>query len=132
MIRGLEHLSYEDRLRELALFSLEKRRLCEDLIAAFQYLKGAYRRGGERFFMREWNDRTRGNSFKLTENRFRLDILKKFFTVRVVRHWNRLPKKVLHAPSLEMSKTRLNGSLRSLVQWEVSLPMAGRLELHDL
>ena len=46
MITGLEHLLYEDRLRKLWLFSLEKRRLCGDLIAAFLYLKGAYKDAG--------------------------------------------------------------------------------------
>ena len=62
MIRGLEHLPYEDRLREL--FSLEKRRVQGVLIAALQYLKGAYRKDGEGLFTRACSDRTRGNSFK--------------------------------------------------------------------
>ncbi|GAB0210045.1 hypothetical protein GRJ2_003470300 [Grus japonensis] len=115
LIRGLEHLSYEDRLRELELFSLEKRRLRGDLIAAFQYLKGAYRKDSEGLFMRECSDRTRGNGFKLKEGRFRLAIRKKFCAVRVVRCWKRLPREVVDAPSLEVFKTRLDEALGNVV-----------------
>ena len=74
MIRGLEHLSYEDRLRELGLFSLEKRRLRGDFNAAFQYLQGAYPQEGNQLFERVDNSRTRGNGLKLEKGRFRLDV----------------------------------------------------------
>ena len=77
MIPGMEQLSYKDRLRELGLFILKKKRLQGDLIADFQYLKGSYRKEGDRLFSRVCGDRTRGNGFKLKEGRLWLDIRKK-------------------------------------------------------
>jgi len=74
MIRDMEHLSCEERLRELGLLSLEKGRFWGDLIAAFQYLKGTYEKAGERLFTRACSDRTRGHGCKLKESRFRLAV----------------------------------------------------------
>jgi len=79
MIRGLEHIFYEERLRELELFSLEKRRLQGDVIVTFQYFKGAYKEDGDTLFGRACCDGTKSNGFKPREGRFRLDIRNKFF-----------------------------------------------------
>ena len=102
-------------LRGRGLNSLEEQRLPLHPIAAFQYLLGTYRKAGERHFVGACSDRTRGNGFQLEEGRFRLDIKKKSFTVRVVRHWNRLPSEVMDPPSLEAFKARLDGALSKLV-----------------
>ncbi|PKU45246.1 hypothetical protein llap_4443 [Limosa lapponica baueri] len=115
MMKGMERLSYEDRLRELGLFSLEKRRLRGDLVAAFQYLKVAYRKDGDKLFSSVCCDRTRDNGFKLKEGKFRLDRMKTFFTMRVVKHQHRLPREVVDAPSLKVFKARLDGALSNLI-----------------
>jgi len=99
----------------LGLFSLEKRRLRGHLRAVFQYLKGAYRKEGDNHFSKACCDRTKINGFKLKEGRFRLDVKKKFFTVRVVKHWHRLPREKVDAPSLETFKAGFDGALSNLV-----------------
>jgi len=106
MIRGMEHLSYEERLREMELFSLQKRRFWGHLIAAFQYLKGAYKKPGEGLFTRAHSDRPRGNGFELKEGRFRLDIRKKFFPMRVARHWKNLHREGVDVPVELLVKLR--------------------------
>jgi len=80
-----------------------------------QYLKGAYEQEDSQLFIRVDNGRTRGNGFKKKEGRFRLDVRGKFFTKRVVRCWNRLPRGAVDALSLEVFKARLDWALGSLV-----------------
>ena len=113
MMQGLEHLSYEERLRELGLFRMEKRKLQGDLIAAFQYLKGPYKKAAEGLFTRTCSDR--GNGFKLKEGRFRSARKKKFFTLRVVRHWNRLLREDVDVPCLKDFKARMDGGFSNLI-----------------
>lgn len=128
MIRGLE-LCYEEKMRQLGFFSLQKRRLQGDLMDTFQFLKGNYKKAGKGLFISECSDRLSCRSFNLKDSQNVLDSGKKFFLMRVVRHWNRLPREDVAVLSLEIFKARLDGALS--IQWKVSLPIAGVMKLDD-
>ena len=93
MIRSLETKPYEERLKELGMFSLEKRRLRRDMIALFKYLKSCHTEEGQDLFFIIPECKTRNNGLKIPEARLWLDIRKNLQTVRAVRQWNQLPRR---------------------------------------
>ena len=115
MVKGLEGKTYEEQLRALGLFSLEKRRLRGDLIAVYNFLMRRSRGTGADLFSVINSDGTQGNGIKLRQGKFRVDIRKKFFIYRVVTHWNRLPRDIVTAPSLSEFNKHLDCALSHMV-----------------
>ena len=114
MMKGLEHLSCEESLRELRRFSLEKSRLREGLTNVWKHLKGGYQADRARLSSVVPSDRTGGNGHKRKHRRFLLNMRKHFVTVRVTEQWHRLPREVVESPSSEILKSHLDTVLGSL------------------
>lgn len=118
MVKGLEYLSYKERLGNLGLFSLG-RTLWGDLINVYNCLKGGGRWVGEvRLFSVVCRDRIRSNAVKTRHRKFHANMQKNVFMIRVIEHWNywkRWPRGAVESPSVEISKTHLDAYLCDLL-----------------
>ena len=110
-MEGLASMTYGERLRELGMCSLQQRRARGDMIAVFNYVKGNRVEEGADLLTAALQTRTRNNGFKLQERRFHLKSRKPFLMVRGVRRWNKLPRRVVESPSLEVFRRRLDEHL---------------------
>jgi len=101
-------------LRELRLFSIEKRRLRGNIVPLYSYVNGGCSEVGVGIYSQIASKRMRGNGLKLCQGRFRLDIRKNLFLERVVKHWNWLPREVVESPSLEVLKKHVGMALQNM------------------
>jgi len=113
LVNGLKNKSSKEQLSERGLIRLEKRRLREDLFTLYSYPTGSYSQVNVGLVSQVITDKRK--LFKMCQGRFRLDMRKCFFTERVVKHWNRLLRKVVESPSLEIFKRCAYVALRDMV-----------------
>ena len=116
MLPGMEGLSYEERLKTLGLFSLERRRLRGDLIEVYKIMRGIDRVNGGKLFPPLEMDRTRGHGLRVRGAMYKTNIRGQFFTQRVVGVWNALPSKVVEAGTLGLFKVLLD---RHMTEMEI-------------
>ena len=107
MIPAIKDLTYQGRLKHLKLPTLVHRRKRGDIIDVFKYMHGLYNTDVPLFRL-STEERTRGNTLKLTKAYARLDVRKHFFSNRIIDEWNSLPDEVVTAPSVNSFKTRLD------------------------
>uniref|UniRef100_A0A8C5R698 Reverse transcriptase domain-containing protein n=1 Tax=Leptobrachium leishanense TaxID=445787 RepID=A0A8C5R698_9ANUR len=100
MVYGLKEKSYQERLNDLNMYSLEKRRDRGDMIETFKYVKGIHKVEEGSIFKRKQSSKTRGHSLRLEGQRFKSNIRKHYFTERVVDTWNSLPVEVVEAKTV--------------------------------
>ena len=108
LIPEIHHLPYEERLAELNLTTLEKRRERGDLLQTYRIMTQIDKIKPEIFFKHQTYDRTRGHSMKLTKSRCKLEIRRNFYSQRVVNRWNKLPQSAMDAPTLLSFKKELS------------------------
>ena len=123
LIPGLRNKPYEDRLKELNLFSLSKRRLRGDLIEVFKIVKGIENMNVEKYFTFDTANVTRNNGCKIVGKRFRTNEAKYFFFNRVVNIWNGLPSNVIDCNTVETFKKRLDVYLAANPRLELFAPL---------
>ena len=116
LVSGLKNLNYETRLKELNMFTLERRYRRGDMIQVFKILNGLDDLGIKDFFQLD-NEGRRGHSKKLKVVAARLDIRKYSFSIRVVNLWNKLSEEAVSSKSLKEFKQFLD---RDMSTWDLS------------
>ena len=122
MVPKLAELDYEVRLRKLRLPSLMYRRLRGDLIEMYKYTHGLYDVPTDSLLPPDENARTRGHQYKLKKQTFKYSFRRNFFSLRVTDTWNKLPKTVVSAPTMNTFKNRLDKHFGDL-QYSTDFPL---------